>query len=379
MTSRLKLAAVLSWLALSAAACSFSVSPTDGTPGAPGFSTPTLAPSLTPRPTSTAAPPTIMPTVAPVAGTTTNIVNVRTEPDQGAEVLGQLPINTDVQIIGMDFTKSWYQILYPDGPDGLGWVAGQLILTTTTPEVPVIGVGAAGTPPAGTQATTSQTINVRAGPGTDFNTLGTLDSGETITLTGKNDSATWLQIYFPGGPDDRAWVSAGFVTVDDTSSLPVLNNEGTPVAGGGTQTSPTSGPTPTPTPGPAASDGDSPQAPALSVNFSPDSSRLFAYTSDLSYPQGDSEDWIQFTPYSPQSGQTAPMLASLTCIGNGTVTIELWQDGAPLDNWGTLACGSSEGPLNLSGESTYLLHIGAAEGSGGLQYVQYTLTVQIGY
>jgi hypothetical protein len=33
----------------------------------------------------------------------------------------------------------------------------------------------------------------------------------------------------------------------------------------------------------------------------------------------------------------------------------------------------------LSGDSAYLLHISAAEGSGGLQYVQYTLTVQIGY
>lgn len=378
MTSRLKLAALLAGLALSAAACSFSVAPSTGTPGASGFSTPTLAPSLTPRPTNTPAPPTIAPTVEPVEGTTTNIVNVRSAPDQTADALGQIAINTKVQIIGTDFTKSWYEILYPDGPDGVGWVAGQLVLTETTPAVPVVGAGAAGTPPPGTQATTSQSINVRSGPGTDFNTLGTLDSGEAITLTGKNDSATWLQIYFPGGADDRGWVSAGFVTVEDTSSLPVVNDEGTPVAGGG-QNSPTAGPTATATPGAAASDGDSPQSPALTVNFSPDSSRLFAYTSDVSYPEGDREDWIQFTPYSPQSGQTAPMLASLTCIGSGTLTVDLWQDGAPLDNWGTLACGSSEGPLNLSGNSTYLLHLSAAEGSGGLQYVQYTLTVQIGY
>jgi hypothetical protein len=78
-------------------------------------------------------------------------VNVRSEPDQTGDVLGQLPINTDVQIIGTDFTKSWYQIIYPDGPDGLGWVAGQFVQTEQTPEVPVIGAGAASTPPPGVQ------------------------------------------------------------------------------------------------------------------------------------------------------------------------------------------------------------------------------------
>jgi len=376
-TSRLKLAAALTFLGVLAVACSFSVAPASGTPAAPGFSTPTLAPSLTPHPTFTPAPPTITPTVAPVAGTTTIIVNVRNKPDQSGEVLGQLPINTDVQIIGTDFTKTWYQILYPDGPDGVGWVAGQFIQTDQTPNVPVIGAGAAGTPPPGVQAQTSQKINVRSGPGTDFDTLGTVDGSQSITLTGKNATGTWLQIYFPGGPGDRGWVSAGFVTVDDTSGLPVLDDQGTPAApSGGASTTAAS---PTATIAAAAEDGDSPQAPALTVSFSPQTSRLFAYTSDVSYPEGDREDWIQFTPYSPQTGQTAPMLASLTCTGNGTLVVELWKDGAPLKDWGTLACGSSEGPLDLSGDSTYLIHLLAAEGSGGLQYVQYTLTVQIGY
>ena len=375
-TSRVRFFAALASLAL-LAACSLSVSPSEETPDGNEFSTPTLAPSLTPRPTATTAPATITPTVAPVAGTTTIIVNVRSGPDQSSNVLGQLPISTDVQIIGTDFTKSWYQIIYPDGPDGIGWVAGQFIQTEETPEVPVIGGGAAGTPPPGVEGQASQTINVRSGPGTDFNTLGTVDSGESMTLTGKNGSGTWLQIYFPGGPGDRGWVSAGFVTVDDTSGLPVLDDQGTPVPGGGGES--TAAPTASATLEAAPSDGDSPQTPALTVTFSPQSSRLFAYTSEVSYPEGDREDWIQFAPYSPQAGQTAPMLASLTCEGNGTVVVELWQDGTPLENWGTLACGSSQGPLNLAGDSTYLIHLSAAEGSGGLQFVQYTLTVQIGY
>jgi uncharacterized protein YgiM (DUF1202 family) len=375
---RPKLVVLLVWLAFGAAACSFRVSPSEGTPGTTGFSTPTLAPSPTPRPTNTPAPPTIAPTVEPVAGTTTITVNVRSKPDQGASVLGQLEPGADVQIIGTDFTKSWYEITYDKGPDGIGWVAGQFIQTDATPDVPVVGAGASGTPPPGIQAETSQTVNVRAGPGTDFDTIGSIDSGQKITLTGKNDTGTWLQVYVPGAPDDRGWVTAGFVTVDDTSSLPVLNDQGTPVPGGG-QGSSTEAPSPSPTLSVAAEDGDSAQAPALTVSFSPDSSRLLAYTSDVSYPQGDREDWVQFAPYSPQPGQTAPMLATLACTGNGTVNVELWQDGKPLQNWGNLACGSSEGPLNLSGNSTYLLHISAAEGSGGLQYVQYTLTVQIGY
>jgi len=373
----LKLPLALASLALLVTACSFSVSPSNGTPSGAEFSTPTLAPSLTPRPSFTPAPPTITPTVAPVAGKTTVQVNVRAKPDLASNALGLLQPNSDVQIIGTDFTKSWYQIIFPDGPDGVGWVASQLVQTDSTPQVPVIGAGAAGTPPPGVQAQANQKINVRSGPGTDFNTIGTVDNGQSITLTGKNDGATWLQIYFPGGPDDRGWVSAGFVNVDDTSGLPVLDDQGTPASPSGQPSSQAA--TPSPTIAPAPNDEDSAQRPALTVSFSPQSSRLFAYTSEVSYPQGDREDWIQFSPYSPQTGQTAPLLASLTCSGNGTVVVDLWQDGVPLNDWGTLACGSSEGPLNLSGDSTYLLHISAAEGQGGLQYVQYTLTVQIGY
>jgi uncharacterized protein YraI len=369
--------AVLALLALGLAACTFSVSPSESTPTVE-FATPTLAPSVTPRPTSTSAPPTITPTVAPVPGTTTIIVNVRSGPDQTANALGQLPVNTDVLIIGTDVTESWYQIIYAEGPDGVGWVASQFVQTEETPQVPVIGAGPEETPPAGVEAETSQAINVRSGPGTDFNSLGTLDTGESVLVTGKNEAETWYQIYYPGGPGNRGWVSAGFVTVEDVGGLPVLDDQGTPVPTGGGGSS-TAAATPSPTPAAADPDGDSAQSPALSVTFSPQSSRLFAYTSDLSFPEGDDEDWVQFTPYSPQAGQTAPMLASLTCLGNGTVVVELWEDGAPLDDWGTLACGSSEGPLNLSGDSAYLLHISAAEGSGGLQYVQYTLTVQIGY
>jgi hypothetical protein len=256
-------------------------------------------------------------------------------------------------------------------------VAAQLIQTDATPQVPVIGAPVAGTPPPGIQAQANQKINVRSGPGTDFNSLGTVDGGQSVTLTGKNTDATWLQIYFPGGPGDRGWVSAGFVSVDDTSSLPVLDDQGTPAATGDQPSS--EAPSPSPTIAAAADDGDSAQNPALTVTFSPQSSRLFAYTSDVSYPEGDREDWVQFKPYSTQSGQTAPLLASLTCTGNGTLVVELWQDGVPLKDWGTLACGSSEGPLNLSGDSTYLLHLSAAEGQGGLQYIRYTLTVQIGY
>jgi hypothetical protein len=265
-------------------------------------------------------------------------------------------------------------------------VNAQYIQTKSKPEVPVVngtapsaqGTPAASpTPLAGISAKTLEKVNVRSGPGTGFNSLGTIDPGASLTLTGKNETGTWLQIFKTGGPGDRGWVSAAYVKVEgDTTLLPVFNELGTPVVETGTPQP--DKPTPTMVIAPAADDGDSAQKPASNIQFSPDGARQFTYSSDVSTPQGDSIDWVQFAPYSPQPGQTLPIFLGLTCEGNGTLNVELWQNGEPLTNWGALACGSETGALLLSGNSTYLLKLAAAQGTGGLQSVLYTLTVKLG-
>jgi uncharacterized protein YraI len=372
-------------LAALLSACSVSISkPETVQATAPLFNTPTLPPTATPRPTATVVTPSITPTVSPVEGTVTTQINVRAAPDKTSQSLGQLKAGDKVQIIGQNAAGDWWQIQYSPSQTGTGWVSALYIETASKPEVPVISgdnpaqgtSGASPTPMAGVSAKTLQKVNVRSGPGTSYNTLGTIDPGASLPLTGKNNTGTWLQIFQAGGPGDRGWVSSAYVQVEgDTGLLPVLNELGTPVVVTGTPLPEQA--TPTLVLAPAADDGDSAQKPAASILFSPQGARQFTYASAVSVPQGDSTDWVQFAPYSPQPGQTMPISLGLTCDGNGTLKVELWQDGKPLTGWGALACGGTSGALALSGDSTYQLKLGAAEGTGGLQSVLYTLTVKL--
>jgi uncharacterized protein YraI len=374
-------------LALLLGACSVAISgPETVVPTEPPFNTPTLPPTNTPRPTATIATPSITPTVNPVEGTVLTQINVRAAPDKNSVSLGLIKASEKVQIIGQNEAGDWWLILYDASPSGLGWVNAQYIQTKSKPEVPVVSGDTSTprdtplpspTPLAGLSAKTLQKVNVRSGPGTGYNTLSTIDPGVDLSLTGKNETGTWLQIFKAGGPGDRGWVSSAYVQVEgDTTLLPVFNELGTPVVETGTPQA--EQPTATMVIAPAAEDGDSAQKPAVSILFSPAGARQFTYSSDVSTPQGDSTDWVQFAPYSPQPGQTAPVSFTLTCDGNGTVNVELWQDGSPLTGWGSLACGGTSGALALSGDSTYLLKMAAAEGTGELQSVLYTLTVKLG-
>jgi hypothetical protein len=215
---------------------------------------------------------------------------------------------------------------------------------------------------------------VRSGPNVSYSSIGILNSGDKIQIIGKDPSGDWYGILYPSAAQGHGWVTAAYVQTNDTASLPVLNASGTPVTSGASE--PTSIPvTPTPTLGPASADDDSSAAPSIQVVFSPAGTSQFSYTSEVSSPQGDAEDWITFTPYASLVGSPARLLFSLVCDGNGNLGVELWQGGAPLTGWGRLACGDQDIPLDLAAGTPYQLRLRAATGAG-LQYVHYTLTVR---
>jgi hypothetical protein len=175
-----------------------------------------------------------------------------------------------------------------------------------------------------------------------------------VSLTGKNSTASWFQINYASGPDGHGWITAQYVQTDAAADLPVLDDYGTPVTPGPAETP--SGPamTPMPTIGPAFADGDSQAAPAVQVTFSATGTRQFTYSSQVSAPDGDAEDWVEFTPYAA-SGTNARLTFSLTCSGNDILTVELWQGGSALSGWGGLECGDLDKPVTLPAGQAYLI------------------------
>lgn len=66
------------------------------------------------------------------------------------------------------------------------------------------------------------TVNLRAGPGEQTQTLGILDVGASTTAVGRNTDGTWIQIAVPGQPDLTVWVLTSLVQVSgQVEGLPV--------------------------------------------------------------------------------------------------------------------------------------------------------------
>lgn len=371
---RLKLS-LLFVLIIILSACSLQISQTDNaiTPTV-GLITATLPPTLTPRASSTPLPATAIPTVEPVPGTTTAQVNVRLRPSTASESVGLLELGAEVQIIGKDANEAWYQIyfVFPSGARGEGWTAAKYVHTGSKPDVPVT-TGGSDPNSEGLTAQVTQQINVRNGPGTNFEALGMLNVNDVVTLSGKNSSGTWLQIEYASGDGGKGWVSAAYVQTDEADALPIIGDAGEAL---GTAT-PTDIPvTLTPTVVPAPSDNDTSESPAINIMFSTTEARSFSYSSDVSSPEGDAEDWISFRASNPQS-EVVTLYLDLECSGNGTLLVELWQGNEKMTRWGNLTCGDDDYELVLFRNATYQFRM-RAKSAKALEYIKYTLTVQAG-
>ena len=352
-------------------ACSMEVSKIDDTTLAPtdAIVTATLYPTFTPRATVTRLPAAAAPTVEPVTGKVTAQINVRQRPSTVSESLGMLQINSEVQIIGKDEGTAWYQVIFTGagGEAQNGWVAAEYILSENNLNIPVTT-----TQDENANGSITQQMNVRSGPGTDFESLGMLGLGEGVVLTGKNLDETWFQIEYAAGDDSRGWLFAAFVETNAAGELPIIDETGKEVTIA-TQTSIAA--TAAPVYSPAPDDGDTMLDPAILVTFSSSDSRAFSYSSDVSAPEGDLEDWISFHPNSPDALRVN-LLIDLKCSGNGTIYVELLQGGVKLDKWGELKCGDTNYPLNLYRDETYQFRL-YSKYSKSLLYTSYTLEMRV--
>ncbi len=288
-------------------------------------------------------------------GTASTQINVRAQPSTAGEVLGIVAANAKIQIIGKDPGGNWWQILYPAGIDGKGWVTAQYVTTTGEPDVPVIGGGGTNQN-SGNIAIIQQQLNVRSGPGTDFNSVGTLNPQDVVNLIGKNSNGAWLQIEFSPGPEGKGWINAAFAQAKGVENLPIIAETGQ-VVGTGTPTG--IPPTPTSTVIPAFTDGDSAQNPAVTVTLSLTGTGSFQFSGDVSSPEGDAEDWVQFTPY------TQTVRLELECSGSGQLIVDISQKN--------IFCGQSV-TISTQPGTVYIIHISASN-SEGLQFSSYRLKV----
>ncbi len=323
----------------------------------PNFITATLPPTSIPPPTQTPIPPTPMPTIPPVEGITTTQLNVRAEPSTASENLGTLAPFEKVQVTARDASGTWIQIVYTNSSTGIGWVRAEYVRVDESAQIPVLGAAAGdGT---GRSGLVIQKINIRSGPGASYETLGILNPNDVVFITGRDPGGAWIQIEFAAAADGKGWAALEFLQVDNLDSIPVIED----AAQTETQTDPEpqSG-----APLTAAQDGDSMGSPLAKVLLSPSGARAFQISGEVSAPEGDAEDWVEFTS---ESGSIA---IRVSCTGVAP-RVELWNNGTPVDSF-SLACGGRQ-LLKLSPNISYHLRV-FAPGSNEAFYTKYVLSVE---
>lgn len=103
-------------------------------------------------------------------------------------------------------------------PEAVGGLVSLPTATSAAPAPP-----ATPTPAAGPQVQAGSIINVRSGPGTDYDAVAALDAGETAAIVAKSPAGDWWQVSLANGA--VGWVLGGLVTTSgDVSGVSVAAN-----------------------------------------------------------------------------------------------------------------------------------------------------------
>ncbi len=106
-------------------------------------------------------------------------------------------------------------------PVGSEPAAGDQVVVQPPPEAPATDTPPPPTPALAAELVINTTMNVRGGPGTNYNIVGSANSGERYSVQGKNDASSWWQIDFQG---QHGWVFNDLVSAQNTGSVAVAQN-----------------------------------------------------------------------------------------------------------------------------------------------------------
>lgn len=184
-----------------------------------------------------------------VVSTSGQSLNVRSGPGTNFGVIGRLSNGAQVQVVGKNDAGDWLQV-QATGITGEAWVLAAAINTsadavpvaaaTTDSTVKNVANPVQPTPQAATAApqetgkataiTQPATMNVRSGPGTNYNIVSSLSAGTSLEILALNPAGDWYQVSVPG-LNDPAWVFASLTTASGpVAALPHLSADKLPAA-----------------------------------------------------------------------------------------------------------------------------------------------------
>ncbi len=328
----------------------------------PNFVTSTLPPTLIPLSTSTPLSPTEIPTNTPITGTTNTQLNVRAGTSAASASLGMIGAFEAVQVVGKDPSGTWYQIIFAASETENGWVRAEYVQVDDSGKILPVETGSGFG--LGRSGVVLENINVRVGPGAEFESLGLLSPKDVVLITGKDPGGEWAQVEVPGAENLKGWVTIKFLQAENMESVPTIGEalQETPLPAEAEAAL-------VPENLPAQTDGDSMESPLMVTRFSPTGAKALLFSGDVSAPDGDIEDWVQFITY----GNSVAIQTKCT---SDTLSVQLWNDGKPVDGF-SLVCGEMR-LISVTPNSNYFFKIFETVTSES-RHTYYTLNLETNY
>ncbi|CAN5826813.1 hypothetical protein BH10CHL1_BH10CHL1_07040 [soil metagenome] len=184
-------------------------------------------------------------------------LNVRSGPGASFGIVGSLANGTQIQVIGKNTDGDWLQVQVAS-IQGEGWVFAPAITMSDGPQplamaiAPVVTAAPAISPTVSTPAPVAEqftaevapvvdttkplaitqpaNMNVRSGPGTNYNIVTSLSAGTSLEVLALNSAGDWYQVSVPG-LSNPAWVFANLTTTSGpVETLTRLSGDQLPAA-----------------------------------------------------------------------------------------------------------------------------------------------------
>ena len=165
----------------------------------------TPAPTATPAPAADAAP-----AIEQTAVCTSGGAHVRSGPGTSYALLGSVPLNAQIEVIKSFASDNWHEIWYNNQ---VAYIASGLVRLTGEKEGETIGW------------VTSDYVHIRAGAGTEYAVVGTLDYQARVEIIQRDAVGRWHKIWFN---NQAAYVYDQYIHIGDHPINPPAPGEETP-------------------------------------------------------------------------------------------------------------------------------------------------------
>lgn len=174
---------------------------------------------------------TTPPPTSPALGVVnTGAVNVRTGPDHTSSIITIAYQGYTFTLLGRTADNAWINVRMVNGT--VGWVnAGALNVNVPVSSLPIVTVTPPTPPPTGATAVINTgALNIRSGPGVQYNAVAAAYQGHVVQMLGRNANNTWVKVRLFSGQE--GWANASFLTPSTPiANLPILDNSTPPPSG----------------------------------------------------------------------------------------------------------------------------------------------------